>query len=45
MDATGYRPPAWEAMVAELAADPTPYDTWALQWTSNERDHSTVSTS
>ena len=45
MNAMGYRPPTWEAMVAELAADPTPYDTWALQWTSNERDPSTVSTS
>ncbi|HTK51805.1 MAG TPA: SDR family oxidoreductase, partial [Gemmatimonadaceae bacterium] len=34
MNATGYRPPSWAAMVAELAADPTPYDAWALQWTS-----------
>ena len=29
MHATGYRPPTWTAMVAELAADPTPYDEWA----------------
>lgn len=25
---TGYVPPAWPAMVEELAADPTPYDQW-----------------
>jgi dTDP-4-dehydrorhamnose reductase len=25
---TGYSPPSWEAMIAELAADPTPYDRW-----------------
>jgi hypothetical protein len=31
-------------MVAELAADPTPYDEWATQWISTERDRSTVST-
>jgi dTDP-4-dehydrorhamnose reductase len=24
-DATGWRPPSWQAMLAELAADPTPY--------------------
>ncbi len=24
--ATGFRPPSWQEMVAELAADPTPYD-------------------
>ena len=29
MNATGYRPPTWSSMVTELAADPTPYDTWA----------------
>ncbi|HEX6050768.1 MAG TPA: SDR family oxidoreductase [Gemmatimonadaceae bacterium] len=44
MNATGYRPPSWSAMVAELAADPTPYDAWTESWTSNARDHSTVST-
>jgi dTDP-4-dehydrorhamnose reductase len=43
--ATGYRPPTWAAMVAELAADPTPYDSWANQWTSTERARSTASTS
>lgn len=45
MNATGYRPPSWAAMVAELAADPTPYDTWTQSWTSNARDRSTASTS
>jgi dTDP-4-dehydrorhamnose reductase len=25
-DATGYTPPTWEAMIAALAADPTPYE-------------------
>ena len=45
MNATGYRPPQWAAMVAELAADPTPYDAWALQWTSIARDRSTASIS
>ncbi len=30
VDATGYRIPSWEEMVAELAADPTPYDEWRL---------------
>lgn len=24
----GFVPPSWESMVRELAADPTPYDTW-----------------
>jgi dTDP-4-dehydrorhamnose reductase len=43
--ATGYRPPSWATMVAELAADPTPYDAWANTWTSNERDRSTASIS
>jgi dTDP-4-dehydrorhamnose reductase len=43
--ATGYRPPTWAAMVAELAADPTPYDEWAHQWISNARDRSTASIS
>jgi len=33
------------AMVAELAADPTPYDAWALQWTSTAHGRSTASTS
>jgi dTDP-4-dehydrorhamnose reductase len=28
--ATGYRIPPWEEMVAEVAADPTPYDEWRL---------------
>jgi dTDP-4-dehydrorhamnose reductase len=28
--ATGYHIPSWEEMVAELAADPTPYDEWRL---------------
>jgi dTDP-4-dehydrorhamnose reductase len=45
MHATGYRPPSWAAMIAELAADPTPYDEWTTQWTSTERDRSTASTS
>jgi dTDP-4-dehydrorhamnose reductase len=45
MNATGYRPPSWPAMVAELAADPTPYDAWALQWTSTAHGRSTASTS
>ena len=44
-NATGYRPPSWGEMVAELAADPTPYDAWAHQWTSNVRDRSTASIS
>ena len=44
-NATGYRAPTWQAMVAELAADPTPYDAWAYQWTSNARDRSTASIS
>jgi dTDP-4-dehydrorhamnose reductase len=25
---TGWEPPPWDSMVAELAADPTPYDSW-----------------
>jgi len=45
MNATGYKPPTWATMVAELAADPTPYDAWAKQWTSNARDRSTASIS
>ena len=45
MNATGYRPPTWAMMVAELAADPTPYDAWATQWISNARDRSTASIS
>jgi dTDP-4-dehydrorhamnose reductase len=45
MNATGYRPPSWAEMVTELAADPTPYDTWANPWISIERDRSTASTS
>ena len=45
MNATGYRPPSWPAMVAELAADPTPYDAWGNQWISNARDRSTASIS
>lgn len=28
--ATGYRIPSWEEMLAEVAADPTPYDEWRL---------------
>ena len=28
--ATGYSIPSWDEMVAELAADPTPYDAWRL---------------
>ena len=28
--ATGYRIPTWEEMVAEVAADTTPYDEWRL---------------
>ncbi len=27
---TGYRIPSWEEMVADVAADPTPYDEWRL---------------
>jgi dTDP-4-dehydrorhamnose reductase len=45
MHATGYRPPSWTTMVAELAADPAPYDTWNTQWISNARDRSTASIS
>ena len=45
MHATGYRPPSWAAMIAELAADPTPYDEWTTLWTSTERDRSTANTS
>ena len=29
--ATGYRAPAWPAMIAEMAADDTPYDRWRAQ--------------
>lgn len=28
LEATGYRIPSWDLMVAGLAADPTPYDEW-----------------
>jgi dTDP-4-dehydrorhamnose reductase len=28
VEATGYRIPSWREMVADLAADPTPYDYW-----------------
>jgi dTDP-4-dehydrorhamnose reductase len=45
MNATGYRPPTWPAMVAEMAADPTPYDEWTTQWISTAANRSTVSTS
>jgi dTDP-4-dehydrorhamnose reductase len=45
LNATGYRPPTWAAMVAEMAADPTPYDQWTTQWTSTAANPSTVSTS
>jgi dTDP-4-dehydrorhamnose reductase len=45
MNATGYRPPTWAEMVAEMAADPTPYDAWGNQWISNARDRSTASIS
>ena len=44
-NATGYRPPSWATMVAELAADPTPYEAWGNQWISNARDRSTASIS
>lgn len=27
-DATGYSPPTWPALVADLRDDPTPYDSW-----------------
>jgi dTDP-4-dehydrorhamnose reductase len=30
--ATGYRIPGWDEMIAELAADATPYDTWRKQY-------------
>jgi len=39
LNATGYRPPTWAAMVAELAADPTPYDEWQH---SGSRPHATA---
>lgn len=42
LNATGYRPPSWATMVAELAADPTPYALWKTQWTSTVRDRSTA---
>jgi dTDP-4-dehydrorhamnose reductase len=29
--ATGYRIPEWDELIAELAADPTPYDEWKRQ--------------
>jgi hypothetical protein len=29
--ATGYRIPDWDELIAELAADPTPYDEWRTQ--------------
>jgi dTDP-4-dehydrorhamnose reductase len=29
--ATGYRIPGWDELIAELAADPTPYDDWRKQ--------------
>jgi dTDP-4-dehydrorhamnose reductase len=45
MNATGYRPPTWAEMVAETAADPTPYDAWGNQWISTARDRSTASIS
>lgn len=45
MNATGYRPPTWAMMVAEMAADPTPYDAWTTQWISNARDRSTANIS
>lgn len=25
---TGFAPPSWQSMITEMAADPTPYDTW-----------------
>jgi dTDP-4-dehydrorhamnose reductase len=31
VDATGYRIPAWDEMIAELASDATPYDEWRTQ--------------
>ena len=45
LNATGYRPPTWSEMVAEMAADPTPYDAWGNQWISTARDRSTASIS
>jgi dTDP-4-dehydrorhamnose reductase len=30
VQATGYRIPSWEEMLAAVAADPTPYDDWRL---------------
>ncbi|MBX3286174.1 MAG: sugar nucleotide-binding protein [Actinobacteria bacterium] len=30
--ATGFRAPSWPTMVADLAADPTPYDRWRTSW-------------
>lgn len=32
LSATGYRIPSWDAMVAEVAKDPTPYDEWKKQY-------------
>jgi len=31
---TGYAPPTWDEMVADMAQDPTPYDSWMSAWTS-----------
>ena len=31
VSATGYRIPDWDELIAELAADPTPYDEWRAQ--------------
>jgi len=30
-EATGYRCPSWDALIRELAQDPTPYETWVIK--------------
>jgi dTDP-4-dehydrorhamnose reductase len=30
--ATGFQAPSWPTMVADLAADPSPYDRWRAPW-------------
>jgi dTDP-4-dehydrorhamnose reductase len=35
IEATGYRIPSWDDMIAELASDPTPYDEWRAAYASS----------
>lgn len=35
IEATGYSIPGWDEMIADLAADPTPYDEWRKQYAAN----------